>query len=65
MCMLLKDVLTWLGWGLILLGGASGVVLFFRAAAGNAKEDVSTSTLWGLFIIGLVAGIGLLYYALS
>ena len=52
-------ILRFIGIGLVILGGLSGVVLFFRASAGKA-EGSSASTLWGLFIIGLIAGILLL-----
>jgi len=47
------------GLGLLLLGGVSGVALFFRAVVGKDKisEGPGIGTLWGLFIIGLIAGL--------
>lgn len=47
------------GIGLLILGGVSGIALFFRAASGKEKssEGLGMGTLWGLFIIGILAGI--------
>ncbi|MCH8032673.1 MAG: hypothetical protein IH950_02800 [Bacteroidetes bacterium] len=43
---------------LLILGGLSGIALFFRAVTGNlSADDTSTGTLWGLFIIGMIAGL--------
>ncbi len=52
-------ILKLVGLGLLLLGGASGIALFFRAVVGKDKisEGPGIGTLWGLFIIGLIAGI--------
>ncbi len=48
-----------IGYGLIILGGASGLALFLRASLGREKisQGPGMSTLWGLFITGLAAGV--------
>lgn len=53
------EILRLVGIGLLILGGASGAALFFRAIGGVDKEEhkSATGTLWGLFIIGMVGGI--------
>lgn len=47
------------GLGLVILGGVSGVSLFFRAVVGKDKvsEGPGMGTLWGLFIGGIVGGL--------
>lgn len=47
-----------LGIALLILGGLSGAVLFFKATTGTLHDSSSSlATLWGLFLIGLIAGI--------
>ncbi len=55
-------VLYIVGIGLLLLGGASGVALFYRAVARNENlaQGPGMTTLWGLFLIGLLAGLMLI-----
>jgi hypothetical protein len=55
-------VLYWVGIGLLLLGGASGVALFVRAIGknDNLAQGPGMTTLWGLFLIGLLAGLMLI-----
>jgi len=49
------------GYGRVLLGGASGVALFSKAAFGkNRISDECKATLWGLFILGLTGGMVIL-----
>jgi hypothetical protein len=52
-------VLKLVGFGLLLLGGASGIALFCRAVVGKDKisEGPGIGTLWGLFIVCLIAEI--------
>jgi hypothetical protein len=52
------------GWGLLSVGGLSGVALFLRAVFSNMKEaETAATTLWGLLFVGLVAGFILLRVA--
>lgn len=48
-----------IGWGLLLLGGASGVALFFFAVFGSTRfsREPDTSILWKLFLIGIVGAV--------
>jgi hypothetical protein len=57
-----RAIFILVAYGLLLLGGASGVVLFLRAAFGSSQASTSGNkeTLWGLFIVGLLAGLILL-----
>jgi hypothetical protein len=51
-------------WGLIGIGGLSGVALFIRAVFSNMKDaETAVGTLWGLLFVGLVAGFILLKVA--
>ena len=49
-------ILRFVGWILLLLGGISGLALFFKAAFGKSSDETGIATLWGLFIIGLGGG---------
>ena len=53
------ELIRLVGRFLLVLGGASGVVLFLRALVGRDKisEGPGMNTLWGLFVVGLVCGI--------
>lgn len=57
-----EAVLYWVGIGLLLLGGASGIALFIRAIGrnDNLAQGPGMTTLWGLFLIGLLAGLMLI-----
>ncbi len=48
-------IMKMVGFGLLLLGCASGMVLFIKTFRGI--NDSSVSTLWGLFVIGMVSGL--------
>jgi hypothetical protein len=54
------------GFGLLLLGSASGYALFARALKIPDKfgDEANVGTLWGLFILGLAAGLLLIWWAL-
>ena len=57
-----KALFLLVGYGLTILGGASGVVLFARAAFGSSQTNGkdgsgNRDTLWGLFWAGLIAGL--------
>ncbi|MFH1009614.1 MAG: hypothetical protein V1784_00085 [bacterium] len=45
-----------IGYGLVLLGGASGLALFCQAVFVKNKIAEGRGTLWGLFILGLAGG---------
>jgi hypothetical protein len=49
--------LSLIGWGLLVLSGASGAVLFARSAFSEAKDFHGKPTLWGLFLVGLIGGL--------
>ena len=52
-------IFKYVGLGLLLLGGASGMALFIRAVIGkdSISQGPGIGTLWGLFIIGIIAGL--------
>ena len=56
-----KSIFSLVGVCLLLLGGASGLTLFTKAAFGSTKEFHGRETLWGLFIVGV--GMGLILVA--
>lgn len=60
--MQIGTVLLYVGFGLLILGGASGVALFMGAISreGSIFRGPGASTLWGLFLIGLLAGLMLI-----
>ena len=53
------EIIRGAGIILLILGGVSGVALFFRAISGTDQEKTAsaTATLWGIFIVGMLAGI--------
>jgi hypothetical protein len=60
-------VVLFVGAGLLILGGASGVALFSRALKTTpmpAGNETNVGTLWGLFLLGLTMGLTLIYFAL-
>lgn len=52
-----SEIFSIVGVCLIVLGGASGVTLFARAAFAGNKDFEGRHTLWGLFIVCLGTGL--------
>ncbi len=54
------------GFGMLLLGAASGFALFARALKLSDKfgDETNIGTLWGLFLLGISAGLLLVWLAL-
>ena len=57
--MLKAKIFFMVGVVLLLLGGGSGIALFFRAISGatTRESEGATGVLWGLFLLGIVAGL--------
>jgi hypothetical protein len=60
----MREAYLLVGWGLLGIGGLSGIALFLRAVFSNMKDaDIAVTTLWGLMFVGLIAGFILLRVA--
>lgn len=63
---LFSIILAVVGFGLLFLGGVSGIFLFKRALSEKEKvgDETNIGTLWGLFLLGISIGLAMIWWAL-